>query len=66
MANEIQTIIATIIGGNRSCSAGNAGEPWDARGGAPVRARGLWADFLSSLLALIAQDAATRYLQGEK
>ena len=54
MANEIQTIIATIIGGNRSCSAGNAGEPWDAPVARPVRTRGLWADFLSSVLVLIA------------
>jgi len=65
MANEIQTIIATIIGGIVVVVLVMQESP-GMLGGAPVRTRGLWADFLSSLLALIAQDAATRYLQGKK
>ena len=53
MANEIQTIIATIIGGIVVVVLVMQESPWDARGGAPGRTRGLWADFLSSMLALM-------------
>ena len=54
MAHEIQTIHRRYHRGNHPCSAGSAGKPWVARGGGPVLTRKLWADFLLSVLALIA------------
>ena len=54
MAHEIQTAIGAIIGGIILNSAGIAGDPRRSRDGASVDTRGLWADFLSCLLVLIA------------
>ena len=54
MAHEIQTVIGATILGDHSYRGGIAGEARGARCGASVATRGLWADFLSCVLVLIA------------